>query len=90
MVGEPLLLQLAEPAAVRGRPPGAVPRPAHHAGAGGLLLRRASAGAHPADAGAQHRQLGTSHGIFMTSRDRRMRVHRFPLNKEDYTEMALR
>lgn len=25
-----------------------------------------------------------------TSRDRRMRVHRFPLNKEDYTEMALR
>ena len=32
----------------------------------------------------------TSHGIFMTSRDRRMRVHRFPLNKEDYTEMALR
>jgi len=26
----------------------------------------------------------------MTSRDRRMRVHRFPPSKEEYTEMALR
>ena len=30
----------------------------------------------------------TSHAMFMTSRDRRMRVHRYPLEKERYTEVA--
>ena len=30
----------------------------------------------------------TCHAIFMTSRDRRMRVHEYPLNKERYTEVV--
>ena len=30
----------------------------------------------------------TSHAIFLTSRDRRMRVHPYPLEKERYTEVA--
>ena len=30
----------------------------------------------------------TTHGIFMTSRDRKIRVHRYPLEKEWFTEMA--
>ena len=30
----------------------------------------------------------TTHGIFMTSRDRKLRVHRYPLEKGKFTEMA--
>ena len=32
----------------------------------------------------------TSHAIYMTAADRRMRVHPFPLNKDRYTEVAYR
>lgn len=32
----------------------------------------------------------TSHAIFMTAADRRMRVHPFPLDKDRYTEVAYR